>query len=826
MAGTQGDPYIVDNLADLRTLALQEGAYIKFTDAGSKYVDLQGSAPGVISIKCAEIDFNGWTFDNYSASTALFNINGVSVTIKNLCIQNLTTTAFTLIKAYDTDVNTKKVVKFEDVYISFKQSSLAWIVDLSEVKNTSVAFISCIFDIVSSGLDTFSLYKHMTWGTVYSTYCARCVAAFCEFNLNINFAKSRSDFPAFLFWEKYFADSGTACDASLYMCSITGNITGDEVNYAFGSPMQACFVDLHYEQSRLPMQNGSLSGIAKGKSDNGNALDFLIELGISDEYLSEKSNGSSWLTVPIMNLFVDNGTELYNKSPYITPKLDVIITACTVTPSQAKDLKYLKSKSWELDEGTNYYSTSFPVISDDGEREPWFNNNATDWVFRINENVNNGYMFLPFSKYPSGSSSGGDDPEQPMWAVERGHIHVYDIGTKQDEFNSNGLAILNPTECKITEELNGMYELYMVHPIDEPGKWKYLIEMNIIKAEGQLFRIYMKDTSMEADGSMNRVIYARHIFYDLNDKLLHEVRPESKNGYDFIDWIMTHMHQDNEYGDYAFYDFSYASDITDTATSYFNAMSPVSALIGADNCMANRLGGELYRNNFYFSVNKHKENSKTKAFNIRYGADMLKVRETIDYTNICTNLIAYDNYGSWYAISYTGTEHLHHHHVTKQVNFTYDEFNYEQFKKDTEAYFETVYLPKTTYEVEFAALKNDKLYADFLDLQSMNVGDSGIIHNEELGIDNTQKIVKKETDAITGETIAVTLGSFKGSIVRADSFAQTVSTGNDTISNQILALQNTLNQTIAKNMIYWDNVEQYTWDDIEQYTWDMLEGNA
>ena len=817
MAGTQGDPYIVDNLADLRTLALQEGAYIKFTDAGSKYVDLQGSAPGVISVKCAEIDFNGWTFDNYSASTALFNINGVSVTIKNLCIQNLTTTAFTLIKAYDTDVNTKKVVKFEDVYISFKQSSLAWIVDLSEVKNTSVAFISCIFDIVSSGLEAFSICRNYQKsgfsGTVYT-----CVAAFCEFNLNLDLASSRNG--TFLFYEDKRTTQYVSPDTQLYMCSVTGNVTGAEITYAFCMCMQTCFFDLHYEQSQIPIRQNWLGGT------NPVTINFLIELGISDEYLSEKSNGSSWLTVPIMNLFVDNGTELYNKSPYITPRLDVIISACTVTPSQAKDLKYLKSKSWELYEGTNYYSTSFPVISDDGEREPWFNNNATDWVFRINENVNNGYMFLPFSKYPSGSSGGGDNPEQPMWAVERRHIHVYDIGTKQDEFNSNGLAILNPTECKITEELNGMYELYMVHPIDEQGKWKYLIEMNIIKAEGQLFRIYMKDTSMEADGSMNRVIYARHIFYDLNDKLLHEVRPENKNGYDFINWIMTHMHQDNEYGDYSFYDFSYASDITDTATSYFNAMSPVSALIGADNCMTNRLGGELYRNNFYFSVNKHKENSKTEAFNIRYGADMLKVRETIDYTNICTNLIAYDNYGSWYAISYTGTEHLHHHHVTKQVNFTYDEFNYEQFKKDAEAYFETVYLPKTTYEVEFAALKNDKLYADFLDLQSMNVGDSGIIHNEELGIDNTQKIVKKETDAITGETIAVTLGNFKGSIVRADSFAQTVSTGNDTISNQILALQNTLNQTIAKNMIYWDNVEQYTWDDIEQYTWDMLEGNA
>lgn len=51
-----------------------------------------------------------------------------------------------------------------------------------------------------------------------------------------------------------------------------------------------------------------------------------------------------------------------------------------------------------------------------------------------------------------------------------------------DDFTTNGLAILTPIKCQVTEELNGEYKLEMTHPIDEAGKWKQLQIGNIIKA--------------------------------------------------------------------------------------------------------------------------------------------------------------------------------------------------------------------------------------------------------------------------------------------------------------------------------------------------------
>ena len=121
------------------------------------------------------------------------------------------------------------------------------------------------------------------------------------------------------------------------------------------------------------------------------------------------------------------------------------------------------------------------------------------------------------------------------------YICVYDMSTPQDGFDNNGLAILDPTVCEITEELNGAYELTLTHPIDDTGKWKHLLELNIIKARGQLFRIYNKNTKLNSDGSRERTAYARHIFYDLNGRLLEDVRPTDKTGHEYIAWLINNV---------------------------------------------------------------------------------------------------------------------------------------------------------------------------------------------------------------------------------------------------------------------------------------------
>ena len=50
------------------------------------------------------------------------------------------------------------------------------------------------------------------------------------------------------------------------------------------------------------------------------------------------------------------------------------------------------------------------------------------------------------------------------------------------DFSGNGLGVVQPQSCTVTETLNGEWELTLVHPIDEYGKWMRLSEGNILRA--------------------------------------------------------------------------------------------------------------------------------------------------------------------------------------------------------------------------------------------------------------------------------------------------------------------------------------------------------
>ncbi len=50
------------------------------------------------------------------------------------------------------------------------------------------------------------------------------------------------------------------------------------------------------------------------------------------------------------------------------------------------------------------------------------------------------------------------------------------------DFSSNGLGPVNPSLCTVTETLNGEWELTLEHPLDAQGKWRRLIEGNILRA--------------------------------------------------------------------------------------------------------------------------------------------------------------------------------------------------------------------------------------------------------------------------------------------------------------------------------------------------------
>lgn len=110
-------------------------------------------------------------------------------------------------------------------------------------------------------------------------------------------------------------------------------------------------------------------------------------------------------------------------------------------------------------------------------------------------------------------------------------ICVYENNCK--DFATHGLGAVSPLSCQTTEQLNGEWELTLVHPIDQEGKWKRLTEGRILIApvpggtvpqvqKQQPFRIYRVVPDLQ-----KVTVYARHIFYDLIDNMVRKVAPGS-----------------------------------------------------------------------------------------------------------------------------------------------------------------------------------------------------------------------------------------------------------------------------------------------------------
>ncbi len=426
------------------------------------------------------------------------------------------------------------------------------------------------------------------------------------------------------------------------------------------------------------------------------------------------------------------------------------------------------------------------------------------------------------------------------------YITVYK--SNETNFEHNGLRVLSPTSCKITEILNGEYSLSLTHPFDAEGSWKFLTEFNIIKCQGQLFRIYSKRTSTNSNGTAERSIEAMHIFYDLNFYFIADTRPVYKNCPDAINWIMDHtytLRKRDENGQAVntippTSEFTFDSDLCGDNleddiqyrhTAYYEKMSVAKAIMGADNAVVNVWGGEILRDNFHFEVNKRR--GKDNAFCIRYGADMLGIKETVDYSSYCESIywvgtfksdVGDDKYSGVACLERIGMpilpvspmKYLKLTLSEQDVNNTDSTTIKAAFNKAAKDYMMTNCSPIINYCVSFANLRNVEKYKDFLNLQNYNLGDTGIIYNEVLGINTTQQIVKKTIDGITGEILSIDLGSLRKNFTSNGK----VNGGYDSVRTELIKNELTFGNS-------WEDLgaKGYNLDGLN-YSWDSLAGEV
>ena len=386
---------------------------------------------------------------------------------------------------------------------------------------------------------------------------------------------------------------------------------------------------------------------------------------------------------------------------------------------------------------------------------------------------------------------------------QNAYITIHDKSTTKSQFTDhpkdNGLGILQPSVCRITEVLNGMYELYIEHPIvkDDP-RAGYIKVDNIIRADGQLFRIRKTNKKLTQSGDKVITADALHIWYDLADRGLPYYNCDGHSPYWFIQNMDNALSPelDLQYLHPYFFEGTSGMGVAEPlAYAIYKNTNPVAALIGTENAFISIyqkeengeiITPELWRDNFQYRLDWRKHDAVDNAFSIRQNIDMTDVSVIYDIQELCTSLFASDNFGHTWSERIDPTAiiasggWLPAHHRTRYVKFQYntdenDQYIENRFKQDVKRYFNSVSNVKISITCNYAELSNTTLYKDYIEAKHCNVGDTGTIECEDLGlVINNAKVTKKVKDVLKNETTSITFGSKAASLTDPGFMVQTI----------------------------------------------------
>lgn len=369
-------------------------------------------------------------------------------------------------------------------------------------------------------------------------------------------------------------------------------------------------------------------------------------------------------------------------------------------------------------------------------------------------------------------------------------ICVYDKKTTKGNFDNNGLGVLNELiSAEITEELNGQYCLEIEYPA-ESKKAIYLKEFNIIKADEQLFRIYKIEKVQSSDKRLK--VYANHIYYDLANYFIEDVRPTDAS-------VKTAMEKAMISDLSTIY--SVDSDIIVSNTLYMVEVSPAEAMFK----IIERWGqGELVRDNY--DVKILKQRGKDSGALIKYGKNISGLKITVDTADVVTKLYPkgangikltekYINVPNWDSDLYPPFP------IIKKVEIKEAEDEVTLRKLATEMA-ETIGLSSVNIQVDFIELSKTEEYIRFKDLEKVYVGDIVTVRHSQFDVDIKVKVIKIKRDLLTGINTKVELGQPLSDFLNSIDPAAIIKTATDELGNQVAQ--------VLTSMLYYCNPIELT----------------
>lgn len=354
-------------------------------------------------------------------------------------------------------------------------------------------------------------------------------------------------------------------------------------------------------------------------------------------------------------------------------------------------------------------------------------------------------------------------------------IQVYSPGNT--DFEHNGDMTLFPTEAIVHPILNGEWEVNLEHPIDQEGRWKYIVEEAVVKMSSfngdQLFRIKKKEKD---DGGVTAEL--QPIFMDAKDDcFLLDVRPTDKTGQQALD-IMTAPNKK----------YKASSNISLVSTAYYQTKNLIEAINGDDeNSFINRWGGEVIFDNYTVIVNERAGGDY--GVEILYGKNIKEdgFSEEIDMRDIVTRIVpkAYNGHmiegdEPWidsplidkYPTIRFGVMEFEDIKMREDAQDgdeddgiiicdTQKELRAALTKKCEEQFDAGVDKPKVTISADIILLEGTDLYEDIKDLVKVSIGDTVHCRHSKLDIVSDARVIEMEWDCIKERVDSVVLGDFQ-----------------------------------------------------------------
>lgn len=345
-------------------------------------------------------------------------------------------------------------------------------------------------------------------------------------------------------------------------------------------------------------------------------------------------------------------------------------------------------------------------------------------------------------------------------------IEVYVKGN--EDYESNGDMTLTPTTCEVELTVEGIAELTLEHPIDDLGRWEYLVNDNVIAAptpysKKQLFRIY-DYTKTETEVTA----YARHIFYDSAGEMLVDVRPTDKTGQEALDIILSGTK------------YKAKTNIKTRSTAYYIRKNIMEAIGGDDeNSFINRWGGERMYDNFTVIINDRLGGDYGAC--AEFGRNMTGIEADISIDDVVTRIIPVSYNGHtlegeepWIDSPLIGSYANPRAAVIKfedvkllkdcqegEEGFSTLELLREELKRRcTKEYENGLDKPKVNYKVDLVEVANTEDYKDYKKLTTIGIGDDVLTKDRKLRINVTARCIRLVYDCIEEENAEVELGNF------------------------------------------------------------------